>query len=490
MTARTRTSIYAAAGVAVLGCAAGVPAPAHGQWSTVYEQTYLPARHNWAFRKNYAAADRLFNAFDYGHAILYETLYTRPDAPASLLEERIYDRLTRRILVRPPRLPLEEAAIEIEYAKLVPEAKVMFDWAHILHRQAYDVWADENIPVEAKDAHIAEVLDYYLSRRDLAFSTQPKSMDLMDGQYYSLAFRERFPKFNGLIWAYHWLQVGLYEPLIAARDADERQALVSATVGRFWQMLENPPETMPYLMPMTAAVAPLFTERYPEIAIIFDNLHMMHDVVSDILASPEVPRNRKRAEIIRAVELFRDDTSFVTSREEWRRMAVGMGLENQGGPAIGFLPELPTPTVPRGMSMAGMDHAAHEHEPAPRHQHEHAPAPSPQHRHAPAPSPQHRHAPAPSPQHRHAPAPSPQHRHAPAPSPQHQPQHAAGTTDDAGMHAAMEFLARLLDDAQVEARIHASPELHRLWSDPALQRQLETIRRMHPPPSAGRHEHR
>jgi hypothetical protein len=151
-------------------------------------------------------------------------------------------------------------------------------------------------------------------------------------------------------------------------------------------------------------------------------------------------------------------------------MAVGMGLENQGGPAIGFLPELPTPTVPRGMSMAGMDHAAHEHEPAPRHQHEHAPAPSPQHQHAPAPS--------------------PQHRHAPAPSPQHQPQHAAGTTDDAGMHAAMEFLARLLDDAQVEARIHASPELHRLWSDPALQRQLETIRRMHPPPSAGRHEHR
>jgi hypothetical protein len=489
MTARTRTSIYAAAALAVVGGAIGAPAPVHGQWSTVYEQTYLPARHNWAFRKNYAAADRLFNAFDYGHAILYETLYTRPDAPAALLEERIYDRLTRRILVRPPRLPLEEAAIEIEYAKLAPEAKMMFDWAHMLHRQAYDVWADEGIPLEAKDAHMAEVLHYYLSRRDLAFSTQPKSMDLMDGQFYSLAFRERFPKFNGLIWAYHWLQVGLYEPLIAGRDADERQAMVSATVARFWQMLENPPETMPYLMPMTAAVAPLFTERYPEIAIIFDNLHMMHDVVSDILASAEVPRNRKRTEIIRAVELFRDDTSFVTSREEWRRMAVGMGLENQGGPAVGFLPDLPTPTVPRGMSMAGMDHAAHGPEPAPQHQHEHAPTPAPQHQHehAPTPAPQHEHAPTPAPQHQHEPAPAPtqQHQHEPA----HRHDHEADSADHAGMHAAMEFLARLLDDPQVEARIHASPALHRLWSDPALQRQLETIRRMHPPPAVDRHEH-
>ncbi|MBA2246140.1 MAG: hypothetical protein H0W11_14385 [Gemmatimonadetes bacterium] len=301
-------------------------------------------------------------AFDYGHAILYETLWTRPNAPESLLEERIYDRLTRRILVRPPRVPLEEAAIEVEYAKLVPEAKMMFDWAHILHRQTYDVWADERIPLEEKDRQLAQVLAYYKTRPDITFSSQPKSMELMDGQFYSLAFRERFPKFNGLIWAYHWLQIGLYEPLLVGRNVDERQALVRATVARFWQMLENAPETMPYLMPMTAAVSPRFAERYPEISIIFDNLHMMHDVVSDILASDQVPRNRKRAEILRAIELFRDDTSHVTTVNAWRQMAVGMGTHNQGGPAVGFLTALPTPTVPRGMSMAGMDHAEMDHE--------------------------------------------------------------------------------------------------------------------------------
>ena len=50
-----------------------------------------------------------------------------------------------------------------------------------------------------------------------------------------------------------------------------------------------------------APLVPKFAERYPEIAIIFYNLHSMHDVVSDVLASPEVQRNRKRAEILSAI---------------------------------------------------------------------------------------------------------------------------------------------------------------------------------------------
>jgi len=329
---------------------------AHAQWSGVHEQFYLPASHNWVFRDNYAAADRLFNGFDYGHAILYETLYTRPAAPTSVLEEEIFDRLTNRILVSPPRLPLEEAAIEIEYAKLAPEAKVMFDWAHILHRQIYDVLADERIPDAEKDEAVAELLVYYRSRPDIAFSSMPKTMELMEGQYYSTVFRNRYPKFNGLIWGYHWLQVGLYEPLLAGATPAERRTGVTATVARFWQMVEDAPEHMPRVMPMTAAVAPTFAARFPEAAIIFDNLHSMHDVVSDILASFDVPREQKRAEILRAAERYRDASSFVMTEQEWREMATGMGAENMGGPAVGFLPPLPEGTMPRG---AMADHAAH-----------------------------------------------------------------------------------------------------------------------------------
>jgi hypothetical protein len=345
----TRTRIVAALGALALA------APADAQWVTQHEQYYLQAPHNWEFRNRYAAADRLFNAFDYGHAILYEKLWTEPDAPTSNLEVERYDFLTKKLLVRPPRVPLEEAAIEVEYVQLAPEAKLMFEWAHILHRQIYDILADETLSQAAKDAEVARLMAYYRTRPDLAFSARPKSMALMQEQPYSLAFRREYPKFNGLIWAYHWLQVGLYEPLLVGETSAERQQGVRATVARFWQMLGDAPRTMPHQMPMTAAIAPRFAERYPEAAIVFDNLHSMHDVISDILANDAVPRDRKRAEILLAAERFRDDTSYVMSREAWLAMTRHMGVENMGGPSVGFLPALPAPTVTYGAVMTHDD---------------------------------------------------------------------------------------------------------------------------------------
>ena len=347
----SRAATRAAAAAAFCLCAMPLPA----QWVTTYETFYLQAPHNWTFRSQYQHADRLFNAFDFGHAILYETLWRKPTAPASELEERIYRQLTTEVLVKPPRVPLEEFAIEPMYARLAPEAKAMFDWSHILHRQIYDVLADERLDEAAKDTEVQRLIAYYKTRPDLAFSSRPKSMALMQLQPFSLAFRQKYPKFNGLIWGYHWLQIGLYEPLLVGKTVDERQAGVRATVTRFWQMLQDPMRTLPYQMPMTAAVSPEFARRYPEAAIIFDNLHSMHDVVSDILTNPMVPRNQKRAEILRVGRLFRDDTSYVMPVAAWLVMAREMGVENMGGPAVNFLPALPTPTVTKGAVMVHDD---------------------------------------------------------------------------------------------------------------------------------------
>ncbi|MES2521882.1 MAG: hypothetical protein V4617_04205 [Gemmatimonadota bacterium] len=351
----TRYAVVTAVASAVAGASLALPAPLAAQWVTTYEQFYLQAPHNWTFRNNYQAADRLFNAFDYGHAILYEKLWTMPNASPAELEVKEYDFLTKKVLVRPPRVPLEEAAIEIKYVQLAPEAKQMFEWAHILHRQLYDVLADERLDQAAKDREVQRLIDYYKTRKDIAFSSRPKSMKLMQEQPYSLAFRKDYPKFNGLIWGYHWLQVGLYEPLIVGKNAAERQAGVRATVARFWQMLQDPPRTLPYQMPMTPAVAPAFSARYQEAAIIFDNLHSMHDVISDILANDSVPRDRKRAEILLAAGRFRDDTSYVMTPQAWLTMAGHMGIENMGGPSVGFLPTLPTPTVTYGAVMSHDD---------------------------------------------------------------------------------------------------------------------------------------
>ncbi len=336
----------AVAWIAILATSASAQGPKY------FEQTYMRAEHNWAFRDNYPAADRLFNAFDYGHAILYERLYRNPFDDPARLEQKEYDFITKKLLVRPPRLPLEEAAIEVEYAKLVPEAKQMFDWAHVLHRQVYDVLADDRLSAEQKDARIARILAYYKTRPDLAFSSVPKTMELMEEDYYGRAFRQRYPKFNGLIWAYHWMQVGLYEPLLTGTTASDRRAGVEATTRRFFQMIENAPLHMPRVMPMTPVIAPTFTARYPEVATIFDNLHGMHDVISDILASPKVPHDKKREVILSVARRYRDSTSYVSTRQEWIEMGSMVGVENMGGPAVEFTAEFPTPTIERGASMA------------------------------------------------------------------------------------------------------------------------------------------
>lgn len=331
------------------------PRAAHAQWSTGYETFYRDAPYNWTFLHRYPAAARMFNAFDFGHAILYETLWTKPTASPSVLEDKWYRELTTEILAHPPAVPLQEAAIEVAYARLAPEAKLMFDWAHLLHRQIYDVWADTRYTDAQRDSEVQRLIAYYKTRKDLAFSSVPKSMRLMQEQPYSLAFRKHYPKFNGLIWGYHWLQVGLYEPFLETRDEAQRQTLITGMVARFWQMLKDSPEHLPYQMPMTSAVAPKFAARYPEAAIIFDNLHSMHDVVSDILANPDVPRSRKRAEILLAASRYRDDTSFVMTVAGWQNMSLLMGVENMGGPALATLESFPVPTVTYGAVMSHDD---------------------------------------------------------------------------------------------------------------------------------------
>jgi hypothetical protein len=342
------------------GLALGAPAAAQDQRD---EQFYYPGSFNWTFLKNYPEGARLFNAFDYGHAVLYETLYTTDDEATRRSLEREYRYLTTDLLVRPPRLAIAEEAVMPRYAKLAWRAKQMFDWAHVLHRQIYDIYSDHALARAEQDSLIERATDYYLSRKEYAFLPVPKSMALMDEQYYSQAFRKAFPKFNGLIWAYHWLQVGLYEPFIEGRTPDETKAQVQATVGRFWSMLESPPERFPRVMPMASAVAPKFSAAHPRAAVIFDNLHMMHDIISDILQSDTVPAGTKRQVIYAALAEFQDSTRNLMTMEMWRNMADHMGgLAAMGGPATGLLLQMtsqpPAPGREHPRPEAG-DSAAH-----------------------------------------------------------------------------------------------------------------------------------
>lgn len=269
------------------------------------EALYYPGRFNWTFLKEYPEGGRLFNAFDYGHAILYERLLTLDSADATQALARDHRYLVDDLLVRPPRFGVSEEAVAPQYAKLAWPAMAMFDRAHILHRQLYDVYADRSMTRAEQHALVEELTDRYLADSATAFTGVLKSMALMDGQAFSQRFKREHPEFNGLIWAYHWLQVGLYEPLLLAESEAEARAGVRRVIAGFWEMVRTP-GGYPATMPMTAQVSPTFAARHPRAAAIFDNLHSMHDIISDILAHPEWSRAGKRAEILRQLAEFRD----------------------------------------------------------------------------------------------------------------------------------------------------------------------------------------
>jgi hypothetical protein len=96
----------------------------------------------------------------------------------------------------------------------------------------------------------------------------------------------------------------VYDPLAAAPDLSAKQKAVQPILARYHEYLKNPPVQWKF-MPTTAAYSPKFAETYPEIANIFDNLHMLHDTISDILTSPQITEwDAKRAEVYRVLDSY------------------------------------------------------------------------------------------------------------------------------------------------------------------------------------------
>ncbi|MEK6634513.1 MAG: hypothetical protein AABY94_14425, partial [Nitrospirota bacterium] len=195
-------------------------------------------------------------------------------------------------------------------------AQNTFDEAHALHRATYDIMTSDE---PDKDHAIRNVLAYY---QESAYAITAKRLDhhRLDQLPYSKTFRKRFPLFNATIWSYHYLQVAVYDPLQAARDLPAKTQAVRPILAAYRRYLEQPPVEWTF-MPLTAELSPSFAARYPEIANIFDNLHMLHDNISDILASELLPTwDVKRAEIYRLV-----DTYYLASADATNSMIVPGG---------------------------------------------------------------------------------------------------------------------------------------------------------------------
>lgn len=270
-----------------------------GQFEPRDKRFYYRALWNFSLREDLAELDSEFNGVDFGHSNLYENLLLTGGKDVPAIEDRARKE-TLAFIATKPRLNPNEEAIAPTYMKLAWRAQNTFDEAHALHRATYDIMVS-NEP--HKDRALRNVLAYY---QDSAYAITAKRLDhhRLDQFAYSKTFRKRFPLFNATIWSYHYLQVAVYDPLQAAADLDAKKQAMRPILATYRRYLNEPPVQWTF-MPLTGELSPMFAARYPEIANIFDNLHMLHDNISDILASELLPTwEAKRAEIYRIVDAY------------------------------------------------------------------------------------------------------------------------------------------------------------------------------------------
>lgn len=265
----------------------------------------------YKFGELYPKAQQLLFAFDYGHALVYERLFQNRGQitnPKEFEKKILTDVIM--ILKNPPNVKADEGDIAPQYVFTFPLMVDAFDWSHMLHQFVLDVLATSKDRGAGMNARVNELFLQYKANRPLAITDVCKTMLFMDGHYFSKDFRRQFPSFNLLIWSYHWFQIKLYEALMMPTRT-ERDLAVQKTVDNFWQLISDLPDSADFdMMPETKKEAPTFFKTFPLISASFDNNHMLHDIVSDILTSAKVPMSEVRPAGIEYARMAMDPNAF------------------------------------------------------------------------------------------------------------------------------------------------------------------------------------
>lgn len=476
--------------------ALALAASASAQWVATPPQAF--ANSSAAFRERYPAGTRLLEAGSFGRNVAFESLLNQGSAAA---DDALAQQFAGHLRKGDVRFTVSASDAAPAFTKLVPEVAAMLDWSQGFRSAVLGVLATPGLTAAERDGRMTEVVAQYRQRDDAAVSAIPKGLDILDARPHSLEFRRRFPVTNALGWATRWGQAALYESLVA--DSTPRGA-DAAIRSRLLRMIGEPADSAPYLLPIAPGVAPAFARRYPDAAAIIDNLNMFEDGIADILVAREIPRSAKRLELLRLRDVFRDDTAGAITIAQWMSSVEMIGVNNMGGPTVGFSQSLATPSVSRGASMVGMsthdmstmgqppaasEHAGHTATPAAQPTLEallaiHA-------RMMSDPVIRERVATDPALQKMLQAAgldsssdgggmPGMDHANMPGMSmtPATAAKMLAGTPEQRAQ--AVDFIVRLLSDPAVEARIHTSAELHTLWSDPEVQKRLAELKRRPP----------
>ncbi len=272
--------------------------PVRAQWVTRDHRWPPRGPWNWAVPRELPQLYREFNGIDFGHAHLAETLL-RTQVPEQVEHARLE---VLEFIFSSPAVPPDEEQVAPTLTRLTWEAQRAFNWAHTLHRSLYDLFASD--AVQDKEGVYRRLLADYLAKPEAISAHRLDHHGKLWSFPESQSFRNKFPKFNTQIWAYHWLQAAVYDAQLMG-DAARQRELMARLIAWYHGYLRQPPLEWQF-MPMLPEGAPEFSTRFPEAAAIFDNLHMLHDNIDDILSRPDLypTLGAKREAILRILPIY------------------------------------------------------------------------------------------------------------------------------------------------------------------------------------------
>lgn len=246
-------------------------------------------------------------------------------------------------------IPNPDSEAEAGYATLGPRGAEVVKRTQAFHREILAIFASV-APDDRIDA-IDEAVARYRSQPEVAFPDIGKDMDILydhpyawriaDDSQIAYDIQAPYPLLNGFVWATHWFQLAAMEPFEESLDIEGRSQGLEVITDRFNRKLKagELPDAFPEELPLSAPIAPSLVLIHPPAAAIIDNMHMMQDVVADILVSSEVGDDELRAKLDQVIDEFIDPEFRVLEEDDWLLMALRHSIFSQGGPALGDMTE-------------------------------------------------------------------------------------------------------------------------------------------------------
>lgn len=236
--------------------------------------------------------------------------------------------------------PASDPDAESGYATLGTRGAEIVRRTHVFHREVLAIFA--TVEPSARVAALDAAVERYSRRPELALPAVPKDMGVLYDHPYTSFTEEGFNprreqpyrRLSGFIWASHWFQLAVQEPLETAADHAGRAEGVKVVTDRFERKLSagTPPNAFPTELPLAPSIAPGLVSVHERSAAILDNLNMLQDVVADILVHPKASNPREA--IDEAIGQFVDGSYRVVEVDEWIKMALRHSIFAQGGPAL------------------------------------------------------------------------------------------------------------------------------------------------------------